>query len=270
MDSKCGGCQQAQSQEFTIIYQEGVVFGEQEATRLSFRSGYDGATDWALYVPGDVKKNMVVFLHGSFSNADQVFIRRDFRDYWLPKIIGAGHPLLSINMRNTSYMSPAATQDFHDLLAHCRASGYAKDVVLLGGSGGASSAMAYACVHPEDINGVIAMGMCDIFSRLKFAQASEVPLLQELARVSYQSYGGSPEENPAPYHARSVLENAHKLTMPVILAMGGKDPLIPVAETRKIAAALRFNPRFHYIEIPDGGHDAPLWIAINLQNCAPE
>ena len=254
---------------FEVILSEQVAY-QQPAIRFTFRSAYDGMTDWALYVPGDADKNMIVYLHGSFSNADQIFVRNDIRDHWLPRIVNGGHPLLSINMRNTSYMNPAATRDLFDLLAHCRARGYAKRAVLLGGSGGASSAMAYACVHPESIDGVIAMGMCDIFARLAFAEKSPIPLLRELARVSYQGYGGSPDENPAPYHERSVLENARKLSMPVVLAMGEADPLIPVSETRKIAEALRWNPRFRYIEIPGGGHDAPLWINLNLETLEPE
>ncbi len=208
---------------------------------------------------------MVVFLHGSFSNADQVFTRPDIRDHWLSRIIGQGHPLLSINMRNTSYMNPPATQDLVDLIAYCREQGMARKVVLLGGSGGASSAMAFAALHPEVIDGVVAMGMCDIFSRLEFARNSSIPLLQELARVTAQLYGGSPDDRPERYEARSVLAHTEKLTMPIILAMGEADPLIPVAETRKIAEAFKGNPHFRYIEIPGGGHDAPLSLDIDLQ-----
>ncbi len=251
---------------FMMIHTESVVYGDQKARRLTFRSGFDGATDWALFVPGDPALNLVVFLHGSFSNADQIFVRPDVRDHWLPRTVGRGHPLLSINMRNTSYMSPAATRDLLDLLAWCRARGDAREVVLLGGSGGASSAMAFAAVHPEQINGVVAMGMCDIFSRLAFARESVNPLLNELARVTAQSYGGCPDVRPGLYTARSVLANAHRmLDLPIVLAMGEADPLIPVEETRKIAAALQANPRFQYIEIPGGGHDAPLTIDIDLQ-----
>ena len=242
----------------------------QRAMRIAFRSGFDGTTDWALHVPGDANRSMVVYLHGSFSNADQILTRPDVRDHWLPRIVGAGHPLLSINMRNTSYMNPAATRDLHDLIAHCRAKGYARKVVLLGGSGGASSAMAYACVHPATIDGVVAMGMCDIFARLDFAEKSPMPLLQELARVTYQGYGGSPADNPAPYRERSVLLNAAKLmSLPIILAMGEEDMLIPVAETRRIAEALKGNPRFRYVEIPGGGHDAPLWLNVDFETLEP-
>jgi pimeloyl-ACP methyl ester carboxylesterase len=168
-------------------------------------------------------------------------------------------------MRDTSYMSPAATADLTDLIDYCRKSLYCDRVILLGGSGGASSAMAYACVHPEKINGVIAMGMCDIFARLDFARKSKNEVLQRLAKVTFESYGGSLEEKPELYKARSVLGNINKLDMPIILTIGEADPLIPVVETRKIADAMKDKKNFTYYEIPKGDHDSAVWVDIDLE-----
>lgn len=33
-------------------------------------SAFDGAKDWALFLPGDPRRNTIVYLHGSFSHAD--------------------------------------------------------------------------------------------------------------------------------------------------------------------------------------------------------
>jgi len=232
--------------------------------RLDYLSAVDGQTDWALYVPGDTNRNAVIYMHGSFSDADQLFERQDIRNFWLTRILARHHPLLSINMRGTSYMSPAATQDFTDLLGYCRQEYQFGKVVLLGGSGGASSAMAYACMHPEQIDGVIAMGMCDIFTRLHYARMSDNPVLQELVRQVFTAYGGSLEEIPEVYRQRSVLANIEKMTMPVVLTIGEDDALIPVAETRKIAEAMGRQPNFTYLEIPHGDHDSALWVDIDL------
>ena len=234
--------------------------------RITYTSAFDGATDWALFLPGDPRKNTVVYLHGSFSEADQIFTRKDVRDFWLARIRGGGHSLLSVNLRGTSYMSPAATADLTDLLGYCKDNLGCKRFVLLGGSGGASSAMAYAVLHPEKIHGVVAMGMCDILARLEFARKSKTPVLQKLVATVFAAYGGSPEEKPGLYQARSVLAHADRLTMPVILTMGEADPLIPVTETRKIAAAMQGKSNFVYHEIPKGGHDAALWVDIDLES----
>lgn len=233
--------------------------------KLVFRSAFDGRTDWALFLPGDTRKNTVVYMHGSFSHADQIFTRKDIRNFWLRRIVAGKHPLLSVNMRDTSYMSPAAERDLSDLLDYCRSSFKCDRIILHGGSGGASSAMAYACLHPEKINGVIAMGMCDIFARLDFARKSKLDVLQELAKVTFEAYGGNLEDKPALYRSRSVLANIEKLIMPIVLTMGEKDPLIPVNETRKIAEAMNGRRNFTYHEIPEGNHDSALWVDIDLE-----
>jgi len=233
--------------------------------KIVFESAFDGKTDWALFRPGDPQKNTIVYLHGSFSGGDQIFTRKDIRDFWLKKILSSNHSLLSINMRGTSYMSPAAARDFTDLLDYCRKELDCRKIILLGGSGGASSAMAYACLHPEKIDGVIAMGMCDIFARLDFARKSKIEVLQNLAKVTFEAYGGNFEEKPELYTARSVLANINKLNMPIILSMGAADPLIPVTETRKIAEAMKGKDNFTYYEIPAGDHDSAVWINVDLE-----
>lgn len=236
-----------------------------DTLRIRYRSAVDGAEDWALFLPGDPRQNTIVYLHGSFAFADQIFTRKDIRAFWLTRIQAGRHPLLSVNLRGTAYMSPAATADLTALLDYGRDTFGCRRLVLLGGSGGASSAMAYAVLHPENIDGVIAMGMCDLISRLEFARRSDNPLLQKLAHTVFDAYGATPEEKPELYHARSVLLHANRLTMPVILTMGENDTLIPVAETRKIAAAMRGRPNFVYHEVPGGDHDAALWVDIDLE-----
>ncbi len=73
-------------------------------------------------------------------------------------------------------------------------------------------------------------------------------------------------ENPEIYRARSVLAHLDRLTMPVVLTMGEKDPLIPVEETRKIVSAMRDRANFTYYEVPGGDHDSALWVDVDLEN----
>ena len=235
------------------------------AMRIAFTSTVDGAEDWALFLPGDASRNTVVYLHGSFASADQIFTRKDVREFWLKRIREGRHPLLSVNMRGTSYMSPAATADLTALLDYGREKLGCGRFVLLGGSGGASSAMAYAVLHPEKVHGVVAMGMCDILARLEFARRSSQPVLQKLAQTVFAAYGGTPEEKPELYRARSVLAHTDRLTMPIILTMGENDALIPVAETRRIAAAMKGKKNFTYHEVPKGNHDSALWVDVDLE-----
>ena len=91
----------------------------QGTMRITYASGSDGADDWALFLRGDKQRITVVYLHGSYSCADQIFTRTDVRDFWLSRIIADRHPLLSANMRGTSYMSPAATADSNSERTDC-------------------------------------------------------------------------------------------------------------------------------------------------------
>jgi pimeloyl-ACP methyl ester carboxylesterase len=235
--------------------------------RIEYVSAYDNETDWLYYTPGNLERATVVYLHGSFADGAQIYTRQDVRDFWLSRILAGGHPLLSLNLRGTAYMSPAAAADLESLLAWGRKELGFSRYVLLGGSGGASSVMAYAVMRPQDVSGVVALGMCDIFSRLEYAEKSDNPVLQELARTVYSAYGGSPSELPDVYRARSVLAHPERLTMPVVLTIGECDALIPAAETRKVAQVLCWNPRFTYVEVPGGDHDSAVWVDIDLETC---
>jgi len=240
------------------VYPEGTV-------KIEFISAVDGKTDWALFTPGSLNRNTVVYMHGSFSHADQIYTRDDVRQFWLTRIIEGNHPLLSVNLRDTTYMSPATSEDLTALLDYCSTYLNCKNYVLLGGSGGASSAMSYAVMHSEKLYGVIAMGMCDIFARLDFARKSDITVLNKLANVVFESYGGALEEVPELYAERSVLKHSDKLTMPVVLAIGEKDTSVPVEETRKIAELMKDRRNFTYVEIPGGDHDSSMWIDVDLQ-----
>ena len=240
------------------VYPEGTV-------RIEFESGFDGKTDWALFTPGNRDKNTVVYMHGSFSHADQIYTRADVRAFWLTRIQKGEHPLLSVNLRDTTYMAPGTTQDLTHLLAYCARELGCSNYVLLGGSGGASSAMAYVVVAPGNVKAAIAMGTCDLIARLDFARKSSHPVLQKLAKVVFESYGGDLEEKPELYDARSILKHGKNVTIPLIVTIGEKDPLIPVEESRKIAAAMTHNPDYTYIEVPGGDHDSAVWVDIDLQ-----
>lgn len=236
---------------------------------IEFISDYDGATDWFYYTPGDPSRRTVVFLHGAFSDGTQIFSREDVRRFWLTRVLEGGHPLLALNLRGTTYMNPATTVDTFELLAWARRELGCGDITFLGGSGGAFSALIYGMFHPQDLQGLIALGACDIIGWYAYAAQSAEPLLQRLAESLRTAYGGTPAQQPRVYEARSVLAHHQSLTMPVVLTMGECDALIPVAEALRVAQAMRNNPLFTYVEVPGGDHDSAVWVDIDLETCQP-
>ena len=236
--------------------------------RIEFISAYDGASDWFYYTPGDPARRTVVFLHGAFSDGTQIYTREDVRLFWLARVLKGGHPLLSLNMRGTTYMNPATTADTTEVLAWARRELACREITFLGGSGGAFSALIYAMLHSEDLQGVVALGACDIVGWLRFLDQGQEPILQRLAESLREAYGGTPTQQPEVYGERSVLAHPERLMMPVVLTMGECDALIPVAEARTVAMALRVNPLFRYIEVPGGDHDSAVWVDIDLETCS--
>jgi pimeloyl-ACP methyl ester carboxylesterase len=241
---------------------DGVAFPE-STLRLTFTSPADRRDDWALFRPGDPSRPVVVYMHGSFSSGDQLFTRPDIREHFLPVLLRENLSLLTPNLRGTTYMCPATVADTAALLDAVQERFLpGARFILLGGSGGASSAQIFALRCPERVAGLIALGACDLLDRLEFARRSELPVMQDLARAIITSYGGPPEEVPEAYRAHSILAHPERLDLPFLLASGECDALIPIAKVRRVAEALRQHPHFTYREVPGGNHDSPLWLPV--------
>ena len=70
---------------------------------------------------------------------------------------------------------------------------------------------------------------------------------------------------PAVYAERTAQNHAEALaTLPVVIIHGAKDAVIPVGHARTLVERLEMHKgAVHYIELPDGDHDAPL--AVDLE-----
>jgi dienelactone hydrolase len=83
-------------------------------------------------------------------------------------------------------------------------------------------------------------------------------VIPEIYQAIVMAYGGTPQEQPERYAAHSALLHSDRLTMPIAISHGDNDAIIPVEESRRLAAAMEAKPNFTYIEHPDGHHDTPL------------
>ncbi|NLV73436.1 MAG: alpha/beta hydrolase [Chloroflexi bacterium] len=232
---------------------------------IRFISDCDGAADWFYHTPGNPQRRTVVFLHGALSQGDQIYTRADVRAFWLERVLAGSHPLLALNVRGTSYMNPATAADTHALLGWARRELGLNQITLLGGSGGAISALIYGLLYPDDVQGIITLGACDLARWYAFLARGGAPILDTLAETVRAAYGGTPDEAPALYQAHSVLAHADRITVPTVLTHGEADTLIPVEEARAVAAALAGNAEFRYIEVPGGDHDSAVWVDVDLE-----
>ena len=229
--------------------------------RLEFRSGVDGASDWALVRPpaagGD--GTWLVMVHGHGSAGDQLYTRPDLRDQWLPAFLASGVGIVSPNVRGPSWMGPAAAADLHALLAWLRAERSARRFLFASGSMGGSSNLVYAVVHPADVAGLIALcPATDLTTYQPWCAARGTGVWADIAGAIARAYGGPPHAAWDVYTRHSAVAQAARLTMPVYIVHGTADYVIPVAQARRLAGALADHPRFVYEEIAAGHHDSPL------------
>jgi len=145
----------------------------------------------------------------------------------------------------TSWMGPAATADMRQILDDLHGQYRIRNVLISGGSMGATSAMTFAALHPECIDGVVSLnGTANLVEYPNFGEAIA------------ESYGGSRADKPEVYRERSAEFFPERLTMPFAATTGGKDTLVPPDSVLRLMEALKkqgspalLNHR------PDGGHD---------------
>jgi pimeloyl-ACP methyl ester carboxylesterase len=228
--------------------------------RWTYASGLDGFEDRALVYPGRTPTWFVV-IHGHGSHEDQLYTRPDIARAWLPPLRASGAGILTPNLRDNAWMSPAAVRDLHDLLNAVRDTYGARRFLFFSGSMGGSSNLFYALQHPEDVAALAALGAApDPAAYARWCGAFEEGSTQrQIGHAIETAYGGPPGTHMSPYQERDAAARASRLTMPVFFSHGEKDALMPVEGARRLAATLRHHPAARYLEVEGGGHDSPLF-----------
>ena len=246
------------------ILQKSSVCGEhflEGLIKLEYQSSYDGFRDWALLHPGINPKFWIIVLHGHGSHGDQLYTRKDVRDSWLEPLRATGAGILSPNLRNNAWMSPAAAEDLHGLINYLRTEYGLQKTLFCSGSMGGTGNLIYAVLHPEDVNAVISRGAAtDLESYYEWCIKQEHPIIQEIAQAIKSSYKTQDE-----LRKHSTLRHAERLNMPVYFAHGGADQTIPVEQARTLAEKLKGKADFFFQEIPGGNHDSPLYETESLK-----
>jgi pimeloyl-ACP methyl ester carboxylesterase len=247
-----------------------------QVEKIVFSSALDNNLDWAVLTPPPAGHNdWLVFLHGHGSFGDQIYVRKDIRDQWLPHITSKKLGILGANIRGNSWMNPQAAYDLAALIHWLKSEKKARNIILVGGSMGGTSALIFAGLHPELLDAVVALcPASDLSTYVPWCdqRRDQIPILAQLSDTIKERYQGSPSENPDVYAKHNAVANAHKLKMPVTVCQATGDRTIPVEQARAFAQKLSGKMTFRYLELTGGHHDSAIpefppcldWVLVRL------
>lgn len=231
----------------------------EDVLRLEYVSGHDGLRDWALARLAGDRRLWVVVLHGHGSHGDQLYTREDVRRVRVPEFERRRLSVLTPNLRDNAWMSPSAARDLRDLLQFVRDEWRAERFIFCSGSMGGTGNLIYAALHPTDVSAVVALGaVSDMAAYHSWCRERNQGVVREIADAIQAGYGGTPAEQPDTYHTHSPIHHTERLRMPIFLAHGECDSLMPVTQSRRFAESMARSTLFRYDEVTGGNHDSPL------------
>lgn len=223
--------------------------------RKDFCSKVDHIADYYYVRNGRENAPCVVVLHGHGSHGDQLLTRPDLEG-WGDFLEENDFSVISPNLRNNAWMSVEAVSDLVQIIQQEKNLIKYDRLILASGSMGGTGNLIFAALHPELVDGVVALGASSDLERYgQWLQSMPLPVHQEIRNAILEAYSNSESMTK-----HSVLRNVSALqNKPVFLAHGGDDEIIPVEESRTLAALLQGEGKpFCYREIPGGDHDSPL------------
>jgi predicted esterase len=206
---------------------------------------------YVLLLPADYKagqsRDLLIALHGHGSDRWQ-FVSNERGECKGARDAAAARGMIFVSpdyRAKTSWMGPAAEADLIQIIQDLKVQYVVGRVVLSGGSMGGTSALTFTALHPELIDGVIAMNAT--------ANHLEYENFQDAIQ---ESFGGTKQEVPGEYYKRSAEYWPLKFTMPVALTTSGQDTSVPPVSVMRLAEILKkLNPQVLHIHRPEAGHE---------------
>ncbi len=195
---------------------------------------------------GNQPHDLLIALHGHGSDRWQ-FARGTLDEGRAARDVAAAHRMLFVSpdyRKSTSWMGPKAEADVVQIIDELKAQYRIGKVIICGASMGGSSALTFAAIHPELVDGVASMnGTANHLEYEGFQDAIA------------KSFGGTKAQIPREYKKRSAEYWPERLTMPIGMTVGGKDNVVPSASVIRFAGVLKkLQPNVLLIVRPAGGH----------------
>jgi len=207
---------------------------EEKASDVAFTSDYDQSTQrYLIQLPeGSLPKPAVLLiaLHGHGSDRHQ-FMTPSRDETRAASDVAQSNRCIYVSpdyRAKTSWMGPAAEADLVQIISELKKRYEIRKTILCGGSMGGTGALTFAVLHPELIDGVVAMnGTANLVAYENFQEAIQA------------SFGGTKQQVFQEYKKRSAEYWPERLTMPVAMTLGGKDKSVPPDSALRLAKVLQ-------------------------------
>ncbi len=219
---------------------------------VPFKANFDRSEQrYVLLLPADYQegqpRDLVIALHGHGSDRWQ-FATNERGECKGARDAAAAHGLIFVSpdyRAKTSWMGPAAEADLVQLIKKLKSKYKSNRVVLCGGSMGATAALTFTALHPDLVEGVVALnGTANHLEYENFQDAIG------------ESFGGTKQEVPEQYYRRSAEYWPLQFTMPVALTTSGQDTAVPPGSVMRLADILKkLNPQVLHLHRPEAGHE---------------
>jgi pimeloyl-ACP methyl ester carboxylesterase len=219
---------------------------------VAFTAKFDGTIQrYVLILPEGFERtqacDVLIALHGHGSDRWQ-FARPSRSEAKAALDTAAKNALVYVSpdyRARTSWMGPAAEADVVQLIEELRGRYRIGKVILGGASMGGTSALTFAGLHPDLVDGVVALN----------------PTANHLEYENFQdaiaaSFGGTKRSATMEYKRRSAEYWPEKLTMPIAITTGGQDALVPPWSALRLSGTLtKIGGNVLHIHREQGGHE---------------
>lgn len=209
--------------------------GEPRVEDVPFVAACDGTEQryvvrWPDGFDKEKTYDLMIALHGHGSDRWQ-FVNNERDECRAARDVAERHGMVYVSpdyRAKTSWMGPKAESDLKQIIEFFRGQYRIGKLVLCGGSMGATGALTFAVLHPDLVDGVVAMnGAGNLLEYEGFQDAIA------------ESFGGSKRAIPLVYKERSAEYYPERLTMPLGLTAGGKDEIVPPQSVMRIESVLK-------------------------------
>lgn len=174
--------------------------------------------------------DLLIGLHGHGADRWQ-FVKENRGECLAFRTFAEDHGMIAISpdyRAKTSWMGPAAENDLLQILSDVRKQYRISRVFLVGGSMGGTSALTFAALHPDLLDGVVALN--GHVNHLEYSHFQD---------AIAASFGGNKSVIPEEYKRRSAEYWPERLTMPLAFTVGMADTLVPPASVIRLVNVLR-------------------------------